>query len=374
MRSDYFNLKLICGVAPILSLIFYTPMNAQSTKFFVGTTNGETVESLALCALDEQQGTLTLVDQLKAGKRPGYITVWGDILYAVSTDSQGEDENTLRAFRIQNDDLQMISEVSSKGINPCYISVGGKGESLYSANYTSGSITQYALKPDGSIGENWYFQQFEGSSINPTRQTSPHAHYINTTRDNKFALTADLGTDKVMIHEVDNSGRLQRYESQPSIALPPGSGPRHLDFHENNRWIYVLNELNSTITTVDYKNGSFKVLSTISTLPADFEGESYPAAVRIHPEGKYVYSSNRGADNISVFEIAKNGELKLVQNFGEPLGWVRDFNITPSGKFLVAGNEKTDQIVLLKLGTDGRIDKHISTLDFPSPSCFVFLK
>ena len=101
---------------------------------------------------------------------------------------------------------------------------------------------------------------------------------------------------------------------------------------------------------------------------------SYAAAVRIHPSGNYIYSSNRGSDSISVYSIDENGDLNRVQTFGEGLGWVRDFNITPSGKFIVAGNEKKNQVALLKVAADGKIDKHISWLDLPAPSCFVFLK
>jgi len=357
------------------ALLIWSPMTAQKTKFLVGSTNGDITESVAVCELDESNGTIRMMNALEAGGRPGYVTVHGDKLYAVSSDKQSEDESTLRAFQLSEDasSLELLSEVSSKGLNPCHIAVAGQGVSLLAANYSSGSIVQYTLKPDGSIGDNWYFQQFQGQSVNANRQTGPHAHYINSTRDNKFVLTADLGTDKVMVHQVGDKGKIQPYQEQPFINLPPGSGPRHIDFHANNRWIYVLNELNSTITTVEYQQGKFKVLATISTLPEGFEGVSYSAAVRIHPNGKYVYSSNRGADDLSVFEIEKNGTLQLVQNFGNGVGWVRDFNLSPSGNFIVAGNERQGQIVLLRLGKDGKIQQQLSTLEFPGPSCFVFL-
>jgi 6-phosphogluconolactonase len=334
--------------------------------------------SIVVCELDEQKKSLRTLQKLQAGKRPGYLTIRGSRLYAVSTDIQGEKENTLRAFEFQQQgdgyDLKLLSEVSSKGMNPCHISVDHQGTGLYAANYTSGSIVQYQIKTDGSLGDNWYFQQFTGSGIDANRQQAPHAHYIHTTLDNMFALTADLGTDKVMVHRHDQNRKLKPNEAQLFFQLSPGSGPRHLEFHPNNQWVYVLNELNSTITTVRYQEGKFMVGKTVSTLPEDFKQESKAAAVRIHPSGKYIYSSNRGSDSISVFAIDEHGDLTRIQTFGDGLGWVRDFNITPSGNFILAGNEKQDQVALLGIGSNGRIEQHLASLSLPSPSCFVFLK
>lgn len=368
--------KLYCKIFVtcfILSILVETPMNAQKTKILIGTTNKDVSESVAVCELDEEKETIAIVKKLKAGHGPGYITFLNNHLYAISTDASENNHQTLRAFRfLDSGSVEMLSEVSSKGAGPCHIATARDGKSLFTANYGSGSVAQYAIKANGGLGDNLYAEQFSGKSIDPNRQKAPHAHYINTTIDNQYVLTADLGTDKVMIHRLDGDGRMQVNESQPYLEVPPGSGPRHLEFHPNNRWIYVLNELNSTISTVQYLNGKFEVLETISTLPDDFEGTSYSAAVRLHPNGEYVYSSNRGSDSISVFEIDDNGTLTLVQNFDEALGWVRDFNVSPSGKFLVAGNERSDEVVLLKLDTQGYIQKYITSLEFPSPSCFVF--
>lgn len=376
MKADCLNLIYLFGWL-ILSVgsCQKVPLQAQTVRFLVGTTNGDVTKSLAVCQLDEQQETVSVVNKLNAGQRPGYIALHGQHLYAVSSDSQENDEHTLRAFDLmgQGQDLKLLSEVSSKGVNPCHIAVDAKGARLYTANYSSGSIAQYQIMGDGSLGDNLYAENFTGKSVDPRRQEASHAHYINTTIDGRFVLTADLGTDKVMVHSPDENGKLQVHEKQPYFELPPGSGPRHLEFHPDNRWIYVLNELNSTITRVVYDNGSFTVGETISTLPTDFDSISYSAAVRIHPSGKYIYSSNRGHDSISVFTIDEDGGLSLEQTFEEGLGWVRDFNVAPSGKFLVAGNEKQNQVVLLKLGQNGHIEKYISSLELPAPSCFVFL-
>ena len=233
-------------------------------------------------------------------------------------------------------------------------------------------MAQFAINNDGSIGSQLYFEKFEGSSVNPNRQKRPYPHYINSTIDGKFVLSADLGTDKVMIHKVDEAGRMTVHSSQPFLKLPPNSGPRHLEFHPNNRWIYVLNELNSTMSRVVYQQRKFTLLETVSTLPDDFDDTSYSAAVRLHPNGRYLYCSDRGSDTISVFEIDDQGRLTRVQTFGEGVGWVRDFNVTPSGQFIMAGNERTDQILLLKLDQNGRISEFLQSLELPSPSCFVF--
>lgn len=358
----------------IINVSMVMIMNGQTTIFFVGTTNGEIEESLTKCKLEEQAQKMSIVKKFKAGTRPGYLAINGDLLYAVSMDKQSENENTIRAFRISNggEDLHLINEVSSRGINPCHIAVGRNGKNVFTANYTSGSIAQYKVTGNGGITEDQYFQQFKGKSVNETRQTSPHAHYINATIDNKFVLAADLGTDKVMIYQGLKQGKLAPYQKQPYLDLPPGSGPRHLEFHPNNHWIYVLNELNSTLAAVKYRKGKFEILGVVSTLPDDFQGDSKTAAIRVHPNGNLIYASNRGSNSISVFELDKNGMVKMVQNFSDQLGWVRDFNITPSGKFIIAGNAKTNAVVLLKLAPSGWIERFISSIKLPSPSCFAF--
>ncbi len=358
----------------LFSLFSGSYCSAQNTLFFVGTTNAEELQSVALCELNEENETFKILNKFEAGKRPGYLTLNNNILYTVSTDTKGTDQNTLRAFRVLNmgEALEKIGEVSSKGLNPCHIAVGADGQSLFTANYSSGSIAQYSITPDGGLGSNQYFEQFTGHSVNQKRQASPHAHYINTTIDNQFVLTADLGTDKVMIHRIDEMGKMFINENQPYLELPPGSGPRHLEFHPNNKWIYVLNELTSTLTSVKYQQGIFEIMTTVSTLPDDFQGASSAAAIRIHPSGKYVYSSNRGSGSISVFEIDDHGKASMVQNFGSNLGWVRDFNVTPSGRFIVAGNLKSNEVVLLRLDGKGRIQKYLNHLKLPSPSCLVF--
>ncbi len=358
----------------VLSTLLYGPTLRAQTLFFVGTTDSDEIESVALIELDEKNETLKIVRKFKAGERPGYLVLSENVLYTVSTASKGADQHTLRAFRVLNDgeELEKIGEVSSKGLNPCHIAVGRDGKSLYTANYTSGSIAQYSIQPNGDLGSNQYFEQFTGNSVNQKRQESPHAHYINTTIDNQFVLTADLGTDKVMIHRIDNQGKMQTHKSQPYIELPAGSGPRHLEFHPNNKWIYVLNELSSTLASVKYENGSFEIINIVSTLPDDFQGTSSAAAVRIHPSGKYIYSSNRGSGSISMFEIGDQGRVTMAQNFGTNLGWVRDFNVTPSGDFILAGNLRSNKVALLKLGPSGLIKKYITSVDLPNPSCLVF--
>ena len=365
---DKLTLVFIC-----LLVSGITEVWAQQVNFLVGSTNKETVESVAICQLDEQSKTIELVGKLAAGTRPGYIALNDDYFYAVSTLEQADQQHTLRSFKLSTSDkrLEPLNNVSSLGINPCHIAITRDGSSILTANYSSGSVAQYALAPNGSIGDNLYFEQFSGGSVHPSRQQAPHAHYINSTIDNQYVLTADLGTDKVMIHRMDQ-GKMQANAAQPYLKLPAGSGPRHLEFHPNNQWIYALNELNSTVSFIEYQNQTFTLKQTISTLPADFKETSYAAAVRLHPNGRIIYSSNRGSDSISVYTIDDSGQLTRVQTFGEELGWVRDFNVSPSGKFIVAGNEKTNRIILLELNKDGTIGSYLSSLEFPNPSCFVF--
>ena len=223
------------------------------------------------------------------------------------------------------------------------------------------------------------FYQHVGSSVNPQRQREPHAHSINLDPENQYAFVADLGLDQILVYRFESiDGELKPNENFPYAKVKPGSGPRHFGFHPNGQFAYVINELNSTITAFRYESqrGGLEEIQTISTLPSDFEGNSYTAEVVVHPDGKTVYGSNRGHDSIAVFRCdPETGRLELVQIEPTQGKTPRNFAIDPTGTYLLAENQGSDTVVVFRIDPEsGKLSATGHKLDVPSPVCIQFAK
>ena len=219
--------------------------------------------------------------------------------------------------------------------------------------------------------------QHVGSSVNRERQERPHAHSIDLSPDNRFALVADLGLDEVRVYRFDaRKGSL--VANQPAFArLHPGTGPRHLAFHPSGKFVYVINELASTVSTLSYnaRAGSLYELQTISTLPKDFTGENDTAEIRVHPSGRFLYGSNRGHDSIALFAVDPGkGTLTFVEAVSTQGKTPRHFEIDPSGRYLFAANQNSGTVVIFRIHTStGRLASIGQTLQVASPVCVKFV-
>lgn len=235
----------------------------------------------------------------------------------------------------------------------------------------------FPVKPNGDIGESSAFVQHTGSSINKERQAGPHAHWIETTPDNRFAIAVDLGLDELLVYRFDASKGSLIPNDPPFASLDPGAGPRHLAFHPNGKLAYVVNELQSTITafTYDPSGGTLQKLNTISTLPKNFTGVNDTAEIHVHPSGKFLYASNRGHDSIALFSIdGRTGALTLVDHFPTQGKTPRDFDIDPTGKFLFVANQGTNNIVVFRIDlNNGKLTPTGQILQVPSPVCLKFV-
>ena len=235
------------------------------------------------------------------------------------------------------------------------------------------------VKRDGSLGPAIDMKQAQGSGPNRERQEGPHAHCIVLDRANRFAYSCDLGTDKIMIFRFDaRSGKLVPNE-QPWVQVKSGAGPRHLAFHPSGKYVFVLNELNSTVTAFkrDQRKGSLKELETLSTLPADFSGTSWSADIHVSPDGRFLYCSNRGHDSIAIFKIdSLDGGLTGLTFMGHEStrGMTpRNFSIDPTGAFLLAANQRSDNIVVFRRDRKtGRLAATDHVVEVPAPVCLKF--
>ncbi|MGV3538808.1 MAG: lactonase family protein [Rufibacter sp.] len=347
---------------------------------YVGTYAKPDAESIFAFRLNESTGELTKVMAVKAGENPSFLALDNDRkhLYAVNetTQYEGQKSGAVSAFAIdqQTGNLTFLNKQPSLGGAPCYISLDHTNKVALVANYEGGNVTAFPVGPDGKLGTSSDMDQHEGKGPKK-QQGSAHAHCILPDPANQFALAVDLGIDQIVSYKLNpQSGKLER-QAQAAFRTEAGAGPRHLTFHPNQKYAYVINELNSTLTALDYNpaNGTFTEIETFSTLPADYTGESFCADVHVSKDGRFVYGSNRGHNSIVVFSIdPATGRLTLVQHQSVNGDWPRNFTLTPSGKMLLVANQRSNNITTYHVDTkSGKLTYTGRSAQLPSP---VFLK
>lgn len=331
---------------------------------------------------DGETGSLSPVHQTTDVENPFFIAIApsGRFLYSIDAAHFGsKDDEFVAAYAIERGTgkLTRINRQSSRGSASCYLEVDATGNTVLVANYSTGSVAALPVEKDGRLGEAGSFIKHLGSSVDPDRQKAPYAHSIVVSPDNKFVLAADLGIDKIQIYRLNPAAAgLVANEVQRSADLPPGSGPRHLTFHPNGKRVYVINELKNTVSFFDYapQTGRLTIRQTSSTLPEDFSGKSYCADLKITPDGKFLYGTNRGHDSIAIYRIEDDGRLNLVGI--EPSGGKGPQNllITPDGNWLLCANMPGNNVVVFAIDSDtGRLKATGEPVSMPMPSCIRLL-
>jgi 6-phosphogluconolactonase len=323
-------------------------------------------------------GSLKPLGLMAETSNPSWLVIdpTGKYLYSAGEDSKG----TVSAFSIDpsTGKLTLLNTEPAQGSGPCHLSLDRSGRFLFVANYSSGSITVFPLGADGRLGEASDHVQHEGRDTSPganaSRQEGPHAHFIFSSPDNRFVLVADLGLNEVLVYRFDpNEGSLKPNDP-PFWKARAGSGPRHLAFSPDGKYLFVVNELSATVTMLafDAHRGSLKEIQDLSMVPPDFKGENTGAEIQIDASGKHVYASNRGHDSIAVFAVQK-GSMKLVQ-IASTLGKEpRHFTLDPSGDYLLAENQNSDDIAVFHVDKKtGRLRPSGLTVPVTAPVCLVF--
>ncbi|GHB78510.1 lactonase family protein [Persicitalea jodogahamensis] len=358
----------------LLAVAMGTLSHAQDkARFYVGTGARGEGSSITLCELNLTSGAVTVIDTFNSVVGPGYVVLSPDKknLYSVNQD------NTIAAFAVgEGGKLTFLNSQPAEGQNPCHVSVHPSGRMAFLANYGGGSWAGYPLVKTGRLHDASAKYQFSGSGPDKSRQEKPHAHCVVPSPDGKYVYVSDLGTDRLMNYQIDKkSGQVVPNPAQAYFSTKPGAGPRHLAIHSSGKYLYLLNEMHTTLTAcaIDSK-GVVSELETVPTIPADFKEKNTSAAVRIHPNGKFVYVSNRGYNSIHGFEILKDGKLKNVGEVQKEIGTPRDFNFDPSGKFMVVGNQKTNDLVVYRVDPDtGKMTFLSKGIALKDPICFQFL-
>lgn len=355
------------------------PKTDPTPLLYVGTYAGNDDESIFLYRMDPVTGELKSVDAFKAGANPSFLALHptGRYLYAVNESgvSAGQPGGAVSAFSIdpQSGKLTLLNRQPSRGSGPCHLNVDRTGNFVLVANYGSGSLAVFPVSADGSLGSASQVVQHTGRGANAGRQEGPHAHSIMAAPDNRFVLSCDLGIDKVLVYGFDSgSGGLQ---TNSEAVFPPGSGPRHFDFHPAGKYVYVISELNATMTALSYapESGALALLQTLSTLPDGYTGSKAGAEVYVHPSGKFVYASNRGHESIVIFAIDEaTGRLTLVGLESNQGGTPRNFVIDPTGAFLLVANQDGNTIIVFRIDSQtGRLG-YLQSVNVPKPVCLKF--
>jgi 6-phosphogluconolactonase len=352
---------------------------ARGLSLYVGTyTSGES-EGIYLYRLDLADGSLEHAGTTADVVNPSYLTLAPGrrFLYAVNEVEEfgGTQSGAVSAFAVdrRTGALRLLNKQASKGAAPCYVTAADSGRFVLVANYTGGNVAVLPVLKDGSLGAAVDVERDEGSGPNRDRQQAPHAHSIMLDRANRFAYVCDLGTDKVMVYRFDpRTGGLSP-NSPPSSSMKPGAGPRHLAFHPRGGFVYVLNELDSTVTAFahDPARGTLRELQTLSALPAGFRGENTGADIHVTPDGRFLYCSNRGEDSLACFALgARTGALRLVGHTPTEGKTPRNFVIDPSGRFLLVANQNSGTVVTFHLDPrTGALRPTGQTARVPSPVC-----
>ncbi len=360
-----------------LMMIGLMPARGADTFVYFGTHRSGTNIGFSLAHFDTDTGTLTKPVFLIPSPAPAFFVIHPDglHLYTCNSGSPGG----VSAYEIQphTGQLKLINQVAAGGDDPSYVSLDRTGHYALAANYQSGNIAVFAIKPDGSIGKRTAFEQHTGRGVNPQRQTHAYAHSIITDSSDRFVLACDLGLDRVFVYRFNPQDGTLTPNDPPFATVAPGSGPRHVKFHPNGRWVYVISEIASTVTAFNWNptNGTLAEFQTVSTLPADFNGTNTAAEIEVHPNGKFLYASNRGDDSLAVFGVDQTtGRLTPIEHVPSGGKTPRTFAFDPAGKWIICTNHGSDNAVVFRVDADtGKLTQTGQPVPVPYPFCERFL-
>jgi 6-phosphogluconolactonase len=379
-----FRLTVLLPLVVTLCVSILVSGDARAQKFllYVGTYKDHGGKGIYAYRFDSVNGQLASLGLAVETAEPSFLAIAasGKFLYAVNeiVNYNGQPAGAVSAFAIQRESgqLSLLNQVSSRAEGPAHITLDRSGNYALVSNYERGSVAVFPILQNGRLGESSAFVLHKGSSVNAERQSGPHAHAIAVSPDNRFDVVADLGLDQLLVYRFDAAhGSLG---SEPQIVkTAPGAGPRHLVFDAHGRFLYLINEMASTVVAYSYDApaGQLHELQTVSLVPKGFSGRTEAAEIEIHSSGKFLFASNRGPDSITVFAIdPKQGTLTVVETDSTRGRTPRHFTLDPTGSWLLAANQDSDEIVVFQVNRNtGHLTPTGQVLQVPSPACIKFV-
>jgi len=355
-----------------------TTENKNLQHFYVGTYTGNGSEGIYQFGLDTSTGKLHSNGLAVLSENPSYLALTSDkkFLLAVreTKDKNNQNMGYVELFKVDEaGNLSSVNKVSSGGANPCHVAVNEEGAVLVS-NYSGGNITLMRILPSGELSEVLSEDLHKGSGPVVGRQEGPHVHSALLEPKGKRIFVADLGIDRIKVYTIDSKTFTLKPFKYPEIVLAPGTGPRHMVIHPNGKLLYVANELGCSVIVVQLlNNGSYKVLETVSTLPADYAKKTAPADIHLSPDAKFLYVSNRGMNTIAIFSVDEKGsKIKLIGHEDTKGSTPRNFTITQDGNFLLVANQDANNIVAFRRNSETGMLTFSDQINAYKPVCLLF--
>ena len=379
--SLLFRSSRLAFAAALFAMTLVTELRSETVDVWLGTGRSSLSKGIYHCRFNTEDGKLTEPTLAAEMEGPGFIAKHPTqlVLYAVGG---LKNEQVVAAFTIDKTGstpaLKFLNAAPIGDGGAAHVSLDKTGKTLFTAQYGGGSIAVFSINADGSIKERTQLIDHEGGTkVVPGRQEASHAHWTGVSPDNQFVFVPDLGLDHVVVYKFDaDSGKITPHGNG---SVPPGSGPRHMKFHPNGKWIYVLNELALTVTHFDYDptSGKMSPRQNIETVDPDQlfrEKAKSTSEICIHPNGKFIYAANRGHDTISVFRVnPSTGELTQVQVENVRGATPRNFNLSPDGKWLLAAGQLSNTLGVFSIDqSNGLITFHQTSVFAPTPICVLF--
>ncbi len=355
-------------------LLLAGTVKAQDSLYylFIGTYTSGKSEGIYVYRFNNHTGTAERVSSI-AALNPSYLALAGKGTYVYAVNQNGENNaGELSAFSFDkaSGQLHFINKQPTHGDRPCYVSVDAAQQWAIVANYASGNLTSFPIRSNGALDTASQLIIHNGKGFNLKRQERPHIHTAVFSPDGHYLLSTDLGLDEINIHHF-SPGNRQPLMAINAVKTTPGSGPRHMAFHPNKKWLYVIEELSGFISAYEYNSGDLFLLEHIDAYPPGYTGERGGADIHISPDGKFLYASNRfEANDLAIFAIQpRSGRLKLAGHQSVLGKTPRNFMIDPTGNYVLVANQDTDNVVIFKRDTQTGLLTAGQQLDIPNPVC-----
>lgn len=355
----------------------------KTLRLYIATLTAGDEGGIFQAQFDAETGKLDRIGVAGKAKNSSFLAFHPSVKYLYATCDVDEYANSqagaLAAFEIdaETGKLTLLNHQSSIGAVPCHVSLDRDGKHALIANWLGGSIAVFPIRNDGTLGESTANVQHTGSSVHKVRQAAPHPHSINLDPASRYAFVADAGIDQVLIYRFDKTAGTLVPNQPAGFTAARGAAPRHLTFHPNGKWTYVINELDNTVSALHYNadRGAFELMQNISTLPDGEAVENLTSEIIVHPSGKFLYGSNRGHDSLAMFAIDQSsGRLTALGQHPAGGHTPRSFAIDPTGKFLLSALQDSDRIVVHQIDpVTGKLKQTDHQIDVPKPLCVKFV-
>jgi len=363
----------------VLPAVLQAQTKSKIYDLLVGTYTTGKSQGIYVYRFDTETGKATYLNKVTGVNNPSYITVSTNRKFVYSVNEVGvERTGSVSSFSFQpkSGELKLLNKQPSNGAGPCYILADKANKNVFVANYAGGSLSVLPIKADGTLGEPSQTIQDEGSSVDKDRQDKPHVHTAALSPDEQFLFYTDLGTDKLNVCAYDPLAvKPLAPATTPFVMVKPGNGPRHIAIAPNKKFLYLIQEMGAAVTVYKYKSGKLNNIQTVSLVADGFNGKVGAADIHTSPDGKFLYSTNRGdANEIEVFAISPtDGKLTFVERTSSLGKTPRNFVIDPSGNFLLVANQNSDDIYIFRINKKtGKLTYTNEKLEVGNPSCLKF--